>query len=237
MMRIAIVDDDKCFNEYLVDLVWQICVQKGITVSIESLCEGYSLIESHNKYDLIFLDIEMPLINGIETAKKINELKKDEEFPIFVFVTNKDNLVFTALKQFPYSFIPKSDLADGIEKCIVTVNRKIKEKSIRYPVKVGRSTLFLDPDQIIYIEKEKNYVVFNTKNNQYRERSNIDEKLNDLRSYGFIRTHIGYIVNLKYISKVESNGVILNNGSVIPVSKSYKQSVKELFFDWMVKGK
>ena len=179
----------------------------------------------------------MPLINGIETAKKINELKKDEEFPIFVFVTNKDNLVFTALKQFPYSFIPKSDLADGIEKCIVTVNRKIKEKSIRYPVKVGRSTLFLDPDQIIYIEKEKNYVVFNTKNNQYRERSNIDEKLNDLRSYGFIRTHIGYIVNLKYISKVESNGVILNNGSVIPVSKSYKQSVKELFFDWMVKGK
>lgn len=237
MIRIAIVDDDKCFNEYLADLVQQICEQKGIDFSVECLCEGYSLIESHYKFDLIFLDIEMPHINGIEIAKKINELKKDEEFPIFVFVTNKDNLVLTALKQFPYSFIPKNDLKEGIEKCIVTINRKIKEKSIRYPVKVRRSTLFLDPDQIIYIEKEKNYVVFNTKNNQYRERSNIDEKLNDLRSYGFIRTHIGYIVNLKYISKVESNGVILNNGSVIPVSKSYKQSVKELFFDWMVKGK
>ncbi len=237
MMRIAIVDDDKCFNEYLADLVRQICVQKGIDFSVDSLYEGYSLIESHNKYDLIFLDIEMPLINGIETAKKINKLKKDEEFPILVFVTNKDNLVFTALKQFPYSFIPKGDLMEGIEKCIVNISKKIKEKSTKYPVKVGRSTLFLNPDEIIYIEKDKNYVVFHTANNEYRERSNIDEKLNDLSSYGFIRSHIGYIVNLKYISEITGSGLILNNGMVIPISKSYKQSVKEQFFDWMVKGK
>lgn len=237
MLRIAVVDDDKCFNKYLADLVQQVCVKNDITFSVECLYEGYSLIENLDKYDLIFLDIEMPLINGIETAKKINEIKKDEEFPIFVFVTNKDNLVFTALKQFPYCFIPKSDLEYGIEKSIVNVNRKIKEKATKYPVKVGRSTLFLNPDEIIYIEKEKNYVVFNLTNNKYRERSNIAEKLNDLRNYDFIRTHIGYIVNLKYISKLEGNSVILNNGGMIPVSKSYKQSAQKLFFDWMVKGK
>lgn len=237
MIRIAIVDDDKSFNVHLSDLVSQICASEDFDFSVDSLYDGYSLIENYYNFDLIFLDIEMPLIDGIETAKKINEIKKDEEFPVFVFVTNKDNLVFTALKQFPYSFIPKSDLEYGVEKSIVNVNRKIKEKATKYPVKVGRSTSFLNPNEIIYIEKEKNYVVFNLTNNRYRERSNIDEKLTDLSNYGFIRTHIGYIVNLKYILKLEGNSVILNNGSVIPVSKSYKQTVKERFFDWLVKGK
>lgn len=236
-MNIAVVDDCKSFIDEFCTLIKNYCEKNRIEYKTEAFYDGYSILERYGKYDLIFLDIEMPLIDGIEIAKKINELKNKDnaETPYIVFVTNKDNLVFTALKQFPYTFIRKGYFDEDVEKCIIDINKKLDTNQASYPVKVGRITKHLNPEKILYIEKDKNYVIIHTADNQYRERSNINNKLNDLAHFGFIRTHVGYLVNLNYISEISAMEIILNNGNKVPISKSYRQSVKEQYFDWMVK--
>ncbi|MGN1467056.1 MAG: LytR/AlgR family response regulator transcription factor [Ruminococcus sp.] len=236
-MNIAVVDDCKSFVDEFCKLIKNYCDKNNVKYKTDAFYDGYSILESYGKYDLIFLDIEMPMIDGIEIAEKINKFKSKDnvETPYIVFVTNKDNLVFTALKQFPYTFIRKEHFGEDIEKCIVDINKKLNVHQSRYPVKVGRITKLLSPENILYIEKDKNYVIFHTADNQYRERSNIDDKLNDLLQFGFIRTHVGYLVNLKYVSEISSSEIILINGKEIPISKSYRQSVKEQYFNWVVK--
>lgn len=236
-MNIAVVDDSKAFvNDFCVTIK-NYCEKHKVESMIDPLYDGFTVLENYSKYDLIFLDIDMPLIDGIEIAKRINEAKNKSniDIPYIVFVTNKDNLVFTALRLFPYAFIRKNHFSEDIEKCIVSINQKLSGRSLRYPVKTGRSTRFLNFDEILYLEKDKNYVIFHTFDSQYRERTNIDEKLKDLSSMGFIRPHIGYLVNQKYVSEVSGTEILLINGQEIPISKSYKQSVKKQYFDWMVK--
>lgn len=237
MLKIAICDDENLFLIEFKSIIKDICANEKIEYVINTYNSGYFAIDNYNKYDLIFLDIDMPNLDGIAVAGQINKLKGNLDIPYIVFVTSKDNLVFDALKQFPYSFIRKAHFKDDIKSCILSINKKLADKAIRYPVKIGRNKLFLNLDNIIYIEKDKNYVIFHTTDNQYKERSNIDEKLSDLSSRDFIRTHIGYLVNMKYIKEITNTEVILLDGTKIPISKSYKQSVKDIYFDWMVKIK
>lgn len=235
MIKIAICDDENKFTNEYKSKIEDICQKENCNCFIETYNSGYFAIHNYNKFDVIFLDIEMPEINGIATAEQINKLKGSRDAPYIVFVTNQDNLVFDALKQLPYSFIRKTHFNEDIKNCILSLNKKIADKAVRYPVKVGRNTVFLSLNEIIYIEKDKNYVIFHTNDNEYRERSNIDEKLNDLSGKGFIRTHIGFLVNAEFVLELTNTEVILINGTRLPISKSYKHTVKDKYFEWMVK--
>ena len=94
MINIAIVDDEPIFIYTLNNIIDNCCNSLGVKHLIDKFSNGYSVLENYNKYHLIFLDIEMPLIDGITIAKKINELKFESEFPYFIFVTSHDELVF-----------------------------------------------------------------------------------------------------------------------------------------------
>lgn len=236
-MNIAVVDDSISFVDDFCDKIERICENYNIDCGIDKLYDGYSIVENYNNFDLIFLDIEMPNIDGIEVSRQVNELKGENDTPFIVFVTNKDNLVFNALKQYPYSFIRKTHFDEDIEQCLVNVNNKLREKPIKYPVKDGRITKHFNPKDIMYIEKEKNYVVFHVKDRLYKERSKIDEKLYDLSEFGFVRTHIGYLVNMSYVAEMTNTEFTLYNGTKIPISKTYKNETKEKYFDWMVRQK
>ena len=104
MINIAIVDDEPIFIYTLINIIDNCCNSLGVKHLIDKFSNGYSVLENYNKYHLIFLDIEMPLIDGITIAKKINELKFESEFPYFIFVTSHDELVFEALNSIPYSW-------------------------------------------------------------------------------------------------------------------------------------
>lgn len=125
MINIAIVDDEPIFIYTLINIIDNCCNSLGVKHLIDKFSNGYSVLENYNKYHLIFLDIEMPLIDGITIAKKINELKFESEFPYFIFVTSHDELVFEALNSIPYSFIRKSDVNNEIvlRNCIAKLSK------------------------------------------------------------------------------------------------------------------
>ena len=97
MFRIAICDDEREFGNKLSEEVKTICKKNSIEYKSDIFTDGLSLMDNYEKYHLIFLDIEMPLIDGISVAEHLNN-KRTNDIPYVVFVTGRDNLVFKALK-------------------------------------------------------------------------------------------------------------------------------------------
>lgn len=231
MFRIAICDDEENFADKLSESVRTICNQNGICFKSDEYCDGLSLIENYEKYHLIFLDIEMSLIDGISVAEHINE-NRTGEIPYIVFVTGRDNLVFKALKSYPYTFIRKTDLIESLKDCIVKVYNRIQSVNNTITIHSGRSDIIINTDEIIYLEKNKNYVVYHTVNQDYTVRSTIDQEYQKLKGYGFLRSHIGFVVNSEFVVSLSADRVKLKNDIYVPINKKYK-NIREDYFKWL----
>lgn len=229
-MKIAIIDDEKAFAERLNSYVLKLFAEKHTAVDVTVTDDSESILYNGKLYDVILLDIEMPGCSGINLASKLNEQKGGSDKPYIIFVTNRDGLVFDALKQQPYSFVRKSHLED-LEPCF---DRLITfcESDIYYPIKSGRDIECVALKDIFYLEKQKNYVIYHTAHGTILERTTLDKK-SDLLNTGFLRTHIGYMVNTRFIEKIQTRDIILSDGKMIPLSRKYSDAVRKQFFEWM----
>ncbi len=234
MIEFAICDNEPLFSHKLETMVKNICTQHQIEHRITTFNDARKILTFCCKYHVIFLDIDMPDMDGIEAAEEINIAKENHDFPLIVFVSNMENMVFKALKQYPYIFLRKMFLDEELEECILNINLKVNnEHRIAYSIKEGRNKIIINLNQVFYLEKEKNYVKFVLEKEVYKERTTIDEKYKDIHPKGFIRPHIGFLVNPKFILEFQTNSIILTNGHTIPLSKKYRNTAENDFFDWL----
>lgn len=229
-MKLAIIDDKKAFAERLRSYVLTLFAEKHTAVDITVTDNSEFILYNGKQFDVILLDIEMPSCSGIDLASKLNEKKCIDEKPFIIFVTNRDGLVFDALKQQPFSFVRKSHL-DDLKPCF---DRLIMlcESDIYYPIKTGRDIERVALKDIFYLEKQKNYVIYHTSRGMISERTTLDKK-SDLLNKGFLRTHIGYMVNIRCIEKIQTADISLSDGTIIPLSRKYSEAVRKQFFEWM----
>ncbi|MBQ8134975.1 MAG: response regulator transcription factor [Clostridia bacterium] len=219
MLKIAVCDDEKAFIHTISELIRQRF--KNQTVRLDTFTDPHDLLRSSELYDLIFLDIDMPQMTGIELAKQY-----EEHNIAIVFVTNKEALVFEAYNTTnTFGFIRKSNLKNdfaGIMQRFIRNSQRINYLS----VKSNDSIVKIKFSDICYIEKQINSVIIHTKNNSYKEPNTLSNLEKMLNSFGFIRTHIGYLVNLDYVAAINVKEVVLSDGQKIPVSRNKLKSVK-----------
>lgn len=229
-MKIAIIDDEKAFAERLRSYVLTLFAEKHTAADVTVTDDPENILYTGKQFDVILLDIEMPGCSGIDLASKINEQKGGSDKPYIIFVTNRDGLVFDALKQQPFSFVRKSHLED-LEPCF---DRLITlcESEVYYPIKSGREIERIALKDIFYLEKQKNYVIYHTARGTISERTTLDKKADLLRN-GFLRTHIGYLVNMRCIEVIRTGEISLSDGTIIPLSRKYSEAVRKQFFEWM----
>ena len=186
-MKIALCDDEKTF----IDIMSKLIKKNLCTDVFDTFTEVQMFADHICEYDLIFLDIDMPCITGIELAKKCESYNT-----YIVFVTNKENLVFEAYNTTnAFGFIRKSNLQNDFVSVIQRFN-KINQNSHYLSVKSSNGIIKIPFADIYYIEKQINNVIIHTQKYDYREFNTLSNLEKVLINFGFIRTHIGYIVNL-----------------------------------------
>ncbi len=233
MLKIAMVDDEELFIEKFKTIIERKCIDFNIKCNVDCYQNGYDLIDVSFKYNLIFLDIDMPLVDGITVARHLNKIRGESEFPYIAFVTERDNLVFQALKSRPYLFIRKSDFESDIDYCLKSIAKKISKYKSRVTIHSGRTDIVLYLDNIVYIEKNKNYVIYHTVDQDYSVRSNIEYEFSRLEKNNFVRTHIGFVVNNNFISMINTDNIVLTIGKAVPLGKKYREEVKAKYFEWL----
>ena len=235
-MNIILIDDDIRYLEELRKTVDMLCRAERIQAKISDTDDPREVIEDElwKKNDVILLDIDMPKISGIELASQINAQKGDAEKPYIIFVTERDGMVFEALREQPYSFIRKSAIED-LSPCLKRIESRLNAEDT-FAIHTAGALNRIPINEIMYIEKQGNYVVFHTVSIELKERASLEEKYSELNVYSFIRIHAGCAVNPRYIRTVEADHIILEDETRLAISRSYKKSVKKEFFDWMVKN-
>ena len=173
------------------------------------------LLENHD-IDILFLDIHMPEMSGIDLLKSVPNLPATvltTSNPEFALEAYEHQVVDYLIKPIQYSRFVKS-----VSK-IASLHEVNKEKEEDFYIKVNQKMVRLKPSDILYIEALSEYVVFvtaSTKHIVYSSITAVEEKLND----DFMRIHRSHVVNLKKIEVIEDNSVVIQ-GKHFPISKTY----------------
>lgn len=221
-MKIAVVDDEKIFIKSFFERLEKY-IQNGID-ELYMFDNSLKFLNSDTIYDLVFLDIDMPGIEGITVAK--NRINTGEKI---VFVSNVESLVFRAYNATSaIGFIRKSHLEDDLRD-VFRMLESLKKDTRYITVKRGANLINISCRDIYYFEKQVNDVIIHTVNGQTIYRQTIKELEKQLSDYGFIKSHEGYLVNIDYIYSIGTSEIILTNKVKIPISRKNVMRVKEAF--------
>ena len=232
MIKIAILDDDKTALMISTSAVEAFLKEKNAEYRLFSFSNPLNFLASakEEKFDLSFLDIDMPEMNGLNVA---NELTAISKYGQIIFLSQREDLVFECLKFHPFGFIRKSKLIDDfslmMNQYFQTIsNNESNEAKIDFFDKT--KTFSFKIKEIVYIEGDRNYqkVVLKDKTSQ-NIRVPLGTLEDKLREYGFLRIHKGYLVNYLYIRSIESEEVYLTTGISLPMAKKRKEEIMKQY--------
>lgn len=178
--------------------------------------------------DVVFLDINMPGMNGFEVASLLQTRKEDV---LIVFVTSHEDKVYQAYEYHPFWFVRKSHMHDlniVIPKILRKIDVEEERKRLIFNLKAENCTIGLDINTITYIESFRNDIIIHDRvKGDKRIRCKMADAEKQLYPMDIIRIQNGILVNCRYISKITSREVILTDETVLGLSRSKIDYVKE----------
>ena len=232
-MQIAVCDDEKVYLDCLSRKIKACFKEFEIEISLDKYLNAVSFLEQHNQnpYDIVFLDILMPEMNGLDVANRIRNLS---EKTIIIIITTENHLVYESFDYRPFNFIPK-DL-DIFDQKLRSVIGKLMfflqtSKTLCFDLpygEIGKVTV----GDIIYICSRSNYIDIICKSNvKLKIRSTIDNISGMLPEQHFARTHNRIIVNLNHIQRIDypNHIVYLTDSNHAEISRRYKNSLAEKY--------
>ena len=224
-MRFAICDDEpthiqvleKYFTEQKeFDIKWD-AYTKG-----EALLEDY--IENNAPYDAIFLDLEMPGLNGLETA---NAIRAMDDRVFIIFVTSHSHHMEESFKCLPLRFLLKPIDPEKLKEAICTIAKKLEQEHIAINFSVDKGKIRLYCDDIIYCESDRHWVIIRTKDKNYRPRVALSKIEQLLPEEMFARCHQAFLINLRYVKEIRGDKLwVYGEEEPIPISRSFKPSFR-----------
>lgn len=178
---------------------------------------------------LFFLDIEMPEINGIQLCKKLRTLFPDS---LVIFISNREEMVFQTFEVRPFRFIRKQHF---LEELPALVSAIIQELHSRLDSDICIQELHSDniytwqAKAIISVEAQGKYCLVKAINGSTHLHYRFKDFQVLLSPYGFIQPHRSFLVNYRFISRIEGNEMILEDNSHLPISRGKAAEVRTAF--------
>lgn len=225
-MKCIIIDDDEITCRVIEDYVKRTSFL-GFMSSFNNAVEAINYINEGNSVDLIFLDIEMPEMTGIEFLETITQK------PQIIIVSSREKYALEAfehsvtdylLKPVPYArfFKAANKALENFDQ-----NQQIYTDDEIF-IKKGTSLVRIKFSDILWVEALENYVVINTLNDKFTIHFTMKAIENQLPVSVFKRVHRSFIVNVKSIFSIEDNSVVVKineTRKIIPIGKSYKENL------------
>lgn len=225
-LNIAICDDD---NTIIEDIKNKLLAYRN-DYQIDSFNSGIELLKSQTQYDLIFLDIEMPEINGMDVALKLRKINFKGHL---VFLTSHTEFMPDAFKVKAFRFLKKPINADDFKETIIESEKEIlNNKKLVIHSTDGIKLLYLN--DIICFETIKCYTYLYTKGGDIETRKSLRDWMETLGTEHFIQVHKSFGIALRYIDTIESNCIIMKYTEMkVPVSRRKVAIVKKAFFEYV----
>ena len=230
MLRIAVCDDDSGFRKSVGEMLehWE---QKHEKVVCDFFDNGDDLISTHRAqpFDIILLDVVMPMINGIETAR---EIRTEDKTTKIVFLTSSSEYAVESYTVKANNYLLKPVDEKALFVCLDEFSSEIIKNSKKIMVKGVYTVHKILAEEIVYIEALNKHIVFNLVDGTKIETTEplhiCEEKIAENKE--FFKCHRSYIININHINAYTSKEVKMHSGRVIPISRSYQKAFESAYF-------
>jgi DNA-binding LytR/AlgR family response regulator len=240
MLKIAVVDDEKEARNKTMEFLNRYADANKIAFSVNCFENAISFLEGYKAdYDIIFLDIQLPDYDGIEAAKKI---RKTDKRTLIIFITNMANLAIKCYEVDALDFVVKPleyfPFAVKLDRAVSRLeSERFKEVLISTPGGIIKT----DASSIQYVEVMAHTLVYHTVEGDHEGYGSLNKVEETLKGFGFSRCNNCYLVNLRYIRKVDGFDLYLGRGGgtqdvKLAISHAKKKDLMKALTEYIGKG-
>lgn len=230
-MRIAVCEDNNIVAAFMEDYI---ASMEAENIEYEIFTSGDDLIhymEQENvTFNILFMDIEMPGRNGIETSAYVREKDKNA---IIIFITDHKEYVYEVFDVLPFRFLIKPVTREALNLVMKKAFEHFNFTKQVFFFKQNKTQLQVAFDEIIYFEGNLRKVRLVTTGGEYDFYGKISEVVKKLDGNLFLQIHNSYIVNMDQIRKISESVVLLKLGTTLPISKKYREYVRQKHIQYM----
>ena len=231
MIRIAICDDEKHMSDHIRAFVSDFFRKKNREIQLRTFSSGEELLNYDGQIDILFLDIQMKGMDGIETARKL----RDSKFRGFlIFITVLKEMVFSSFEVQAYDYLLKPVEEKQFEKTMERLYASMRsagEDSML--IQKGYEGRIVQKDEIIFCEIMDRKIYLNLTSGEvldyYEQIENLETKLGS----HFFRCHRSYLINLKHLKGYKNGTAYMDNGREVPVSRLRSKEFSGVILQYM----
>lgn len=236
MLHILLCDDDAIFTEALKRLIEAQPEFNRRYMQIECVHDPNALKKAAvQKADMIFLDIDMGDVNGIALARQIRTICKDA---VLIFVTNYGEYAAEGYEVSAFRFLPKLQLAEKLPDYFRQALAACRSRTRTLNVLCDGEGTNIVLDELVYVGTEERMLIFHRAEPAapLKSRMSLRTLEEKLAEEGFLRIHNSFLVNMSYIAALQTSGVTLTTGQVLPVSLHGYKAIKMKYMAWRGHG-
>jgi len=230
VFRIAICDDEQVICSQIENVLTKYAAESNEIIDTQVFYSGEEMcrfLEMGQIFDLIFLDIELKLISGIEVGRKIRE-EMDNQVTQIVYISGKDNYYRELFDVRPMHFLHKPiEDADIIKDLRLAMKLADKFGGV-FTYKKGHEYFKTPVKNILYFESDNREVRMVTVEGDEVFYGKLADVFKQVAKYQFMFIHKSYVVNYYYVTKFRYEDVTMSNMVVLPISQSRRKSTREL---------
>lgn len=234
IMNIAICDDEPHASQHLVELLHMYEIQHDYEFKIttfHSAIEFQNIYKTTGQYDMVFLDVEMPELSGLELARGIRNLP-DSSVKI-IFTSNYPQYMQDSFNVNAFQYLQKPITLNQLHEQFHRITNELQLNASSY-ISIKNSDIeeLLPINEIIYIEtikREKDKLLYVCKNKALTGSGKIIELEQQLQSYHFSSPHRGILVNLQAIHFITTDTIEMVNGTILPLSRRKEKEFRQHF--------
>lgn len=234
-MQVAICDDEQVFCKELRSVLLEYKTQHRLHIDIYEYASGDALLKSDKSFDIIFLDYQMPGLDGMEVARA---LRRRNITCSIIFVTAYPKFILESFEVQPYRFFVKPLLR---EQVVSLMNTFIAHQKLLAPIIVINDSeqKIVNAKDILYLEGNGKYCIIRTATGTYNSSKTLAQAHALLPQHCFYRCHKSYVVNFYSVSSFEKGIVTLVNGEIAQIGRSkiaeFKRAYMQFVKDYFVK--
>ncbi|MCR5545878.1 MAG: LytTR family DNA-binding domain-containing protein [Lachnospiraceae bacterium] len=233
MITVAIVEDSIESADILKNYIKRFEEEERQMFHVTHFSDALSFLDGYTGFDLVFMDIDMPFLNGMDGALRLREKDKST---VLIFVTNLANYAVRGYEADALDFIVKpvsfADFRFKLLRALHVIDSR-KSKEITIVQKDGMKRF--EVSDLLYVEVRGHQLTYVLSNRELKVRGTIVEAEQVLKGYGFLRPHNAYLVNARFIDEVTGNEIRLK-GHILPVSRPRKKEFLQELAKWYGKG-
>ena len=230
VIKIAICDDDKEVCTSVNHIVEKLLHQTEIKAEIYTFYSGKELCEKmlNVKYDLIFLDIEIPEMNGVEIGKYIRK-KLENNVAQIVYISSKKSYAMELFENRPFDFLIKPLTEEAIKKVLNNYLNVYGDRGLFFTYQKSRSTYNIELSKIMYFERNKRKITVKTTEEDDEFYGSLEDIYTELKDNKFFFIHKSFLVNYSFIKIFNNDKVIMADGRELPISQARRKKIREKY--------